>query len=309
MLPVWGATQRRRHAQAAQTISIHAPRVGSDGQRGHHLPRHSDFNPRSPCGERPYVSGPVRDKNGFQSTLPVWGATVGLPGVLQLVLISIHAPRVGSDGAGTARTPQPRNFNPRSPCGERRWRRWSRRRRRHFNPRSPGGERRGVGPPQLQQLGISIHAPRVGSDWVCGEVHILSPISIHAPRVGSDVPGSRLLTRTIMISIHAPRVGSDARCPPWCRPPGCDFNPRSPCGERRAALGDGHGLQQFQSTLPVWGATFSTPSMVSSRANFNPRSPCGERPPPAASSPNPRDFNPRSPCGERHRPALADFDY
>ena len=34
---------------------------------------------------------------GFQSTLPVWGATI--PGVIYMMddAISIHAPRVGSD--------------------------------------------------------------------------------------------------------------------------------------------------------------------------------------------------------------------
>ena len=37
--------------------------------------------------------------NVFQSTLPVWGATVSLLYVLCAFLsISIHAPRVGSDG-------------------------------------------------------------------------------------------------------------------------------------------------------------------------------------------------------------------
>ena len=33
----------------------------------------------------------------FQSTLPVWGATIPIPGRRDIVIISIHAPRVGSD--------------------------------------------------------------------------------------------------------------------------------------------------------------------------------------------------------------------
>ena len=63
-------------------------------------PTFADFNPRSPCGERPpeNISNPAVTL--FQSTLPVWGATPavrlhGAPGQ-----ISIHAPRVGSDDSG-----------------------------------------------------------------------------------------------------------------------------------------------------------------------------------------------------------------
>ena len=55
-------------------------------------------------------------------------------------------------------------------------------------------------------------------------------ISIHAPRTGSDDKKERLITAEA-ISIHAPRTGSDliqyriafAKC---------NFNPRSPHGER-----------------------------------------------------------------------------
>ena len=77
----------------------------------------------------------------FQSTLPVWGATLR-PGMWYLSWsISIHAPRVGSDNSATL-----------------------------F--------------PVLQS--ISIHAPRVGSDNDGLSVRYNIKISIHAPRVGSD---------------------------------------------------------------------------------------------------------------------------
>ena len=56
-------------------ISIHAPRVGSDLL--HRLV--------------------ARFILIFQSTLPVWGATLGQGGGQVLGGISIHAPRVGSD--------------------------------------------------------------------------------------------------------------------------------------------------------------------------------------------------------------------
>ena len=118
-LPVWGATGWTSTTTQSQEISIHAPRVGSDlapacpsgcARISIHAPRvGSDpslpckpsfpryFNPRSPCGERrkPSVIHPAKKR--FQSTLPVWGATIMDKSVPDSFSISIHAPRVGSD--------------------------------------------------------------------------------------------------------------------------------------------------------------------------------------------------------------------
>ena len=121
-LPVWGATWNLRRANRKSSISIHAPRVGSDVQGRLFYYAHCNFNPRSPCGERPSRYASVSGITSFQSTLPVWGATAppaSLPSqtVFQSTLpvwgatfsslkklftmsISIHAPRVGSDCAG-----------------------------------------------------------------------------------------------------------------------------------------------------------------------------------------------------------------
>ena len=57
------------------TISIHAPRVGSDAQAAHQRKAGSHFNPRSPCGERQTQKCHHLKQLRFQSTLPVWGAT------------------------------------------------------------------------------------------------------------------------------------------------------------------------------------------------------------------------------------------
>ena len=122
----------------------------------------------------------------FQSTLPARGAT-GLSHRGDPPLnISIHAPRDGSDFTRMEGKGQCRNFNPRSPRGERRAPPARRATPGHFNPRSPRGERRVV----LIQ---------------CGEVLV---ISIHAPREGSDVSTASPLTEMV-ISIHAPLEGSD----------------------------------------------------------------------------------------------------
>ncbi len=133
-LPVRGATFIAFISPAISRISIHAPRAGSDETideqlaevwefqstlpvRGatcvsiHIILTRSDFNPRSPCGERQaeiiaYINAkqisihapragsdlsgisPASCKVRFQSTLPVRGV---------IEIISIHAPRAGSD--------------------------------------------------------------------------------------------------------------------------------------------------------------------------------------------------------------------
>ena len=51
-LPVWGATCLEDHPIDRERISIHAPRVGSDHLSQQPRTGRSNFNPRSPCGER-----------------------------------------------------------------------------------------------------------------------------------------------------------------------------------------------------------------------------------------------------------------
>ena len=214
-----------------------------------------NFNPRSPCGERhrravvPFIyhgfqstlpvrgatavsSAAARNALSFQSTLPVRGATFVANCLAKRNSISIHAPRAGSDfdlevynaGAG------------------------------HFNPRSPCGERLRQGGLHGEQHGISIHAPRAGSDGspcqdlsVAGNFNPRSPCgerpSYHSSTRENAVFQSTLpvrgatlvpcsAARCTNISIHAPRAGSDY------------------CGAANGAL-----LDVFQSTLPVRGAT------------------------------------------------------
>ena len=100
-------------------ISIHAPREGSDRPRDLRGPGRHDFNPRSPRGERLAISWHLLQTREFQSTLPARGATLAAAEALDLVIfqstlpargatlellgagvgkvISIHAPREGSD--------------------------------------------------------------------------------------------------------------------------------------------------------------------------------------------------------------------
>ena len=190
----------------------------------------------------------------FQSTHPVWGATVTRP----------------------ARGLVCRYFNPRTPCGVRPLIRSAIGHPPKFQSTHPvwGATPRPRCTGERQR--ISIHAPRVGCDSISPCCSPPCSISIHAPRVGCDAcrepahPGDR-------ISIHAPRVGCDPRSGPPLLSSG-DFNPRTPCGVRPA---DGEvwlspcinfnprtpcGVRPPHPVLP--------PLLV---ADFNPRTPCGVR--------------------------------
>ena len=124
----------------------------------------------------------------FQSTLPARGATHHLGNAGNVVGISIHAPRTGSDHLVRFTEIVKENFNPRSPHGER--------------PRTPLL--------RCENSNISIHAPRTGSDQYSWEHLAATLISIHAPRTGSD---STAVSRSAIAKY---------------------FNPRSPHGERRS---------------------------------------------------------------------------
>ena len=252
-LPARGATTEFLSAPRDGEISIHAPRTGSDHGQLALDAGGVNFNPRSPHGER--HTGPhSTNKNAisFQSTLPARGATVQayrdapeyiqfqstLParGATFLLLrrrvclpISIHAPRTGSDGLGVTGFLLSKDFNPRSPHGERRNFLTAISAATHFNPRSPHGER----PRHLcQGRGRGNFNPRSphGERRRAVGIPDLVQISIHAPRTGSDCFKSQGSPRRD-ISIHAPRTGSDGNRDGF-RPCAYDFNPRSPHGER-----------------------------------------------------------------------------
>ena len=78
-------------------ISIHAPLAGSDHPAHLEIIIGHDFNPRSPCGERRWITEALRPPIKFQSTLPLRGATGRIKTFFSRWGISIHAPLAGSD--------------------------------------------------------------------------------------------------------------------------------------------------------------------------------------------------------------------
>ena len=190
------------------------------------------FNPRSPHGERRVSLDTLVGRDEFQSTLPARGATPQLNRHALEEMISIHAPRTGSDcnlhlrhalilafqstlparGATQSRrrklstslfqsTLPARGATARRSAARAGW--------RYFNPRSPHGERqelqRFVEP--LLQFQSTLPARGATSAVVRGVIAVA--ISIHAPRTGSDGWRRGLPRWGRWISIHAPRTGSD----------------------------------------------------------------------------------------------------
>ena len=212
----------------------------------------------------------------FQSTLPVWGATEG------------HGNFGSVDG----------DFNPRSPCGERRNSANRPTTRRYFNPRSPCGERQCQFSKMIKNKEFQSTLP------VWGATAAIMSGDETMKRFQSTLPvwGATKILSFIQLAMFY-------------------FNPRSPCGERPRHTFIAGELTKFQSTLPVWGATpvralyilaraisihaprvgsdnkylqddkqahisIHAPRVGSDsnagrdskgRSNFNPRSPCGER--------------------------------
>ena len=190
-----------------------------------------NFNPRSPHGER-------LPRSAQKKTTPV---------------ISIHAPRTGSDFAGMLSRRSCNNFNPRSPHGERHERRKKNAGlQSDFNPRSPHGERLQL-PFIAARMAISIHAPRTGSDPHRTASAISSPDfnprSPHGERRESETS----FTPAAKFQSTLPARGATG-LNAFTTTMYTNFNPRSPHGERR----------RVQAALRDY-------------CYFNPRSPHGER--------------------------------
>ena len=145
--------------------------------------------------------------------------------------ISIHAPHAGSDSRGVKGPGCGRDFNPRSPCGERPGRRDHAAGPGDFNPRSPCGERLAFLNPSNLSMRFQSTLPMRGA-----------------------TPKGPNRSRRKTISIHAPHAGSDSILKVTCQVI-FNFNPRSPCGERHHYHDCYRQKYKFQSTLPMRGAT------------------------------------------------------
>ena len=97
--PLRGATEVAQKYGLDRPISIHAPLAGCDRAACSCLSQSEDFNPRTPCGVRPFRGRTDREVWEFQSTHPLRGATDRLFDLDPHFQISIHAPLAGCDSA------------------------------------------------------------------------------------------------------------------------------------------------------------------------------------------------------------------
>ena len=285
----------------AQDISIHAPRMGSDPARQNQRRGGTDFNPRSPDGERLSLTVVQSVGSIFQSTLPGWGATRAVVRAVPKVAISIHAPRMGSDLAPAIRLRVPAGISIHAPRMGSDYACWLSARFHpvfqstlpgwgattpatatatptgHFNPRSPDGERLFTLPASTFRRVFQSTLPGWGATRM---------------RLGHQSPFMAFQSTLPGWGATGTIVSHDQGY--------YHFNPRSPDGERREADGDWPSGRQISIHAPRMGSD-RRPSRSSARfqAYFNPRSPDGERQPRNLTRRHRCYFNPRSPDGER----------
>ena len=214
----------------ARTISIHAPRTGSDKPAVAGRGKPQNFNPRSPHGERRLGLGRRKERKYFNPRSP-HGERLPAPlRICSALRISIHAPRTGSDRESPAHGAGLHYFNPRSPHGERHAPHQRRPSAFDFNPRSPHGERRDAIAPLPTQRDFNPRSPHGERRQSSGAMSMTQIISIHAPRTGSDGVSLPRELRRIYFNPRSPH--GERQAPSVSFLPGTYFNPRSPHGER-----------------------------------------------------------------------------
>jgi len=257
-LPGRGATALVRILQTCYTLSIHAPRAGSDVRALSLCTPNVAFNPRSPGGERRNILAiGVEASYTFNPRSP-GGERHKLDGRARFVqILSIHAPRAGSDDVYTAQKLLGHAFQSTLP-GRGATNDYIGMRQTFifqstlpgrgatsitpscktsfltFNPRSPGGERRSRGDLNTHRFHFQSTLPGRGAT-------VLVEANERRKRCFQSTLPGRGATTTQTILTHRLRP----------------FNPRSPGGERPSNHADvGHWFP-FQSTLPGRGATWS----------------------------------------------------
>ena len=206
--PVWGATRGVLRGDVAVDVSIHAPRVGRDHLFLVMCCHNFSFNPRAPCGARLNPYSGTSASLTFQSTRPVWGATLS---VCEWFIDSRFQSTRPVWGATFASMMMPlgRMFQSTRPV-------W-------------GATTAGSADDPVQKFQST--RPVWGATDDGRQGRRVDDVSIHAPRVGRDL---RVVVTHghVVVSIHAPRVGRDLR---WRVRAAMrqSFNPRAPCGARQ----------------------------------------------------------------------------
>ena len=288
----------------------------------------ANFNPRAPCGARRRCVYQLHKNNRFQSTRPVWGATI--------MFCEAHKdahrfqstrPVWGATLCERLLSTSTWYFNPRAPCGARLLVEFTAKITAIFQSTRPVWGATIFNSARLNYSGISIHAPRVGRDG--------KPIadSAPAPDFNPRAPcGARLFLTVATIGLG---TKFQSTRPVWGATKGkqkivvylYDFNPRAPCGARRQPAVSAQNHRQISIHAPRVGRDIKRMVQEAKDKDFNPRAPCGAR---HCADYEPqilyeisihaprvgrdrygefyrdrcRNFNPRAPCGARRRARL-----
>ena len=210
------------------------PLRGATGGQGGILSLSPYFNPRAPCGARPWAPWNLLSLSAeFQPTRPLRGATVKLWPWIVRRNISTHAPLAGRDDDSYIIRYEMELFQPTRPLrGATRSSPFWLRGLDSFQPTRPlrGATQNGLD----LRYSMSYFNPRAP----CGARHkdncakgAETEISTHAPLAGRD----------LFRSGHFPKPR--------------DFNPRAPCGARRIGFPQRMPMCGFQPTRPLRGAT------------------------------------------------------
>ena len=292
------------------------------------LIHHTRFNPRPPCGGRPFSppAGPFSPL--FQSAPPVRGATPSRKARAPVVWSFNPRPPCGGRLSTPAGTTNPQGFNPRPPCGGRRV--WVNDSLRHetfqSTPRAEGDlgthlieqstqslfqstppVRRATYPVRVkvrerEQLFQSTPPVRRATTGRAGPAAPVRGVSIHAPRAEGDfAPEPK--RRAGAVSIHAPRAEGDSRCGGGIGLGG-DVSIHAPRaeGDGTSSASSRRGSRRFQSTPPVRRATGNARLGQRARGRVSIHAPRAEGDLALLHHlHHRRRFNPRPPCGGRLR--------
>ena len=152
-------------------VSIHALLAECDLLRGGGPFRLRCFNPRTPCGVRRNPASGSVSGFWFQSTHSLRSATICIGLETHDYMVSIHALLAECDRATPDNKTLTKSFNPRTPCGVRRFLTSVAISPVGFNPRTPCGVRLATMPPEHNRARFqSTHSLRSATNGVVLEV-------------------------------------------------------------------------------------------------------------------------------------------
>ena len=253
-VPLAGNDVECCRAYGTSYISIHVPLAGNDLSAKLRIVDFENFNPRSPRGERRGRRVQHVGTSTFQSTFPSRGTTGDL--YVYAYSVEIFQSTFPSRGTTFAQFSFISNI-------------------RNFNPRSPRGERQAA-PMILSSPAIFQSTfPSRGTTGIFSRFRSADCISIHVPLAGNDPPRGRGRQATVHFNPRSPR-GERHNFWKFCRYP-IPFQSTFPSRGTTNNRVIGFWIESISIHVPLAGNDLMSDNGWRALWNFNPRSPRGER--------------------------------